>query len=197
MMKVLNATTGQLISHGQHGYIHSAAAVADGTLIYWNDYDAQIYAIGQGATSMTVNAPNAAVSVNQPIVISGTVTDVSAGSEQQAVKADYPNGLPVASDASMSDWMAHVYMQKAMPSNFTGVTVTVSIIDANGNYRTIGTTTTDSTGMYSISWKPDISRRLQSHRNIRRLRLILRNILNNLIRSRRSTSNNTTHSTAS
>ena len=43
----------------------------------------------------------------------------------------------------MSDWMAHVYMQQPLPSNVTGVTVTLSVLDANNNYRTIGTTTTD------------------------------------------------------
>jgi hypothetical protein len=157
MMKVLNATTGQLISQWPAWVYPLSAAVADGVLIYWNDYDAQVYAIGQGATQMTVNAPNSGVTVDQPIVIRGSVIDVSAGSQQEAVKANYANGLPVASDASMSEWMAHVYMQKSMPSNFTGVTVTVAVIDQNGNYRTIGTTTTDSTGMYSVSWKPDIA----------------------------------------
>lgn len=156
MMKVLNATTGQLISQWPAWVYPLSAAVADGVMIYWNDYDAQVYAIGQGATSMTVSAPDSGVTVDQPIVIRGSVLDVSAGSQQEAVKANYANGLPVASDASMSEWMAHVYMQKAMPTNFTGVTVTVAVIDANGNYRTIGTTTTDSTGKYSVSWKPDI-----------------------------------------
>ena len=34
--------------------------------------------------------------------------------------------------------------------------MTVDVVDSNGNYRNIGTTTTDATGIYSLSWKPDI-----------------------------------------
>jgi len=56
----------------------------------------------------------------------------------------------------MSDWMGYVYQQKPLPTNFTGVEVTISVFDSNGNYRTIGTTTTDATGTYSLSWLPDI-----------------------------------------
>ena len=36
-----------------------------------------------------------------------------------------------------------------------GVPVTLSVVDANGNYREIGTTTT-SDGFFTFSWKPDI-----------------------------------------
>jgi hypothetical protein len=44
-----------------------------------------------------------------------------------------------------------------MPTNTSGVPVTVSVIDQNGNYRQIGTTTSDSTGYYSFNWTPDIA----------------------------------------
>ena len=47
-------------------------------------------------------------------------------------------------------------MQQPKPNNATGVPVTISVVDANGNYREIGTTTTDATGFYSFQWKPDI-----------------------------------------
>ena len=30
------------------------------------------------------------------------------------------------------------------------------VLDANGNYRTIGTTTSDADGFYSYNWTPDI-----------------------------------------
>ena len=33
----------------------------------------------------------------------------------------------------------------------------INVIDANGNYRTIGTTTTDSSGTYGFTWMPDIT----------------------------------------
>ena len=38
----------------------------------------------------------------------------------------------------------------------TGVPITLSVLDANGNYRDIGTTTSDADGFFSLSWKPDI-----------------------------------------
>ena len=43
------------------------------------------------------------------------------------------------------------------PNNATGVPVTISVIDANGNFRKIGTTTSDATGFYSFQWIPDIA----------------------------------------
>jgi hypothetical protein len=48
-------------------------------------------------------------------------------------------------------------MQQAKPTNTTGVPVTLSVIDSNGNYRQIGTTTTDAAGYYSYPWTPDIT----------------------------------------
>lgn len=52
--------------------------------------------------------------------------------------------------------MAYVYQQQPLPSNFTGVPVTINVVDANGNFRTIGSATTDATGTYSFQWTPDI-----------------------------------------
>ncbi|KON31849.1 MAG: hypothetical protein AC479_08215 [miscellaneous Crenarchaeota group-6 archaeon AD8-1] len=37
-----------------------------------------------------------------------------------------------------------------------GVSVTLDVVDANGNFRNIGTATTDSSGFYSMHWQPDI-----------------------------------------
>jgi hypothetical protein len=83
--------------------------------------------------------------------------DVSAGTKQNAQAADFANGVPVASDDSMKDWMGYVYQQKPMPTTFKGVPVTVDVLDSNGNYRNIGTATTTSSGTYSLIWTPDIS----------------------------------------
>ena len=52
--------------------------------------------------------------------------------------------------------MEYVYMQKPRPTNATGVTSHLSVIDANGNQRDIGTTTLNADGFYSLNWKPDI-----------------------------------------
>ena len=42
-----------------------------------------------------------------------------------------------------------------MPTNFTGALVTISVLGSNGNYRTIGTATTDTSGAYNLAWAPD------------------------------------------
>ncbi len=57
----------------------------------------------------------------------------------------------------MKDWMGYVYQQKPLYDNFTGVDVTINVVDSNGNFRSIGSATTDEYGMYSLTWTPDIS----------------------------------------
>ena len=56
----------------------------------------------------------------------------------------------------MTAWMEFVYMQQPCPNNVTGVEVTIEVIDSNGNQRTIGTTTSDASGLFSLDWAPDI-----------------------------------------
>ena len=68
----------------------------------------------------------------------------------------FANGVPAVSDESQSDWMAYVYMGKPRPTNATGVTVDLSVVDANGNQRSIGTTQANADGFFSFDWKPDI-----------------------------------------
>ena len=43
-----------------------------------------------------------------------------------------------------------------MPSDTVGVDVTIDVIDSNGNFRNIGTATSDYSGFYSLDWAPDI-----------------------------------------
>ena len=52
--------------------------------------------------------------------------------------------------------MEYVYMQKPRPTDTTGVPITLSVVDSNGNYREIGTTTSDADGFFAFNWKPDI-----------------------------------------
>ena len=40
--------------------------------------------------------------------------------------------------------------------NTVGVPVTISVLDSNFNYRTIGTTTSDLYGSFGLTWTPDI-----------------------------------------
>ena len=82
--------------------------------------------------------------------------DIAAGTQQDEQAARFPHGVPAMSDASQGVWMEYVYMQKPKPADATGVPVSINVVDANGNYRNIGTTTSDSNGMFSFTWKPDI-----------------------------------------
>ena len=158
----LNATTGEEIYTmlgwaGQSGGPGAQTSVlAEGFLVYYNYYDNQIYSIGKGPSSITVTAPDVGIELGKSLVIRGTVTDTAAGTKQNEIATRFPNGVPAMSDDSMSAWMEYVYMQKPKPTDATGVPVTIDVIDANGNYRNIGTATSDSSGIFTFSWIPDI-----------------------------------------
>lgn len=151
----VNATSGTEIWRTTSFY-EGVTPVSDGILMALNGYDNQIYAYGMGPSKTTVTAPSVGVSTSTPITIRGTVTDISAGAQQQAVAANFPNGLPCVSDASQTGWMEYVYQQQSCPTNVTGVQVTINVLDSNGNYRTIGTTTSDGSGIFTFNWIPDI-----------------------------------------
>ena len=119
-----------------------------------NGYNNMIYSIGRGPSATTVEAPQTTITAASNVVIQGTVMDTCSGSQEPTVKADFPNGLPCVSDASMAPWMAYVYDQQIEPANFTGVTVTLTAIDPNGNYITLGSATTDVNGMFHYTWTP-------------------------------------------
>ena len=117
-------------------------------------YDNCIYAIGKGPSATTVSIQTTVITYGESMLIQGTVTDISAGTKEQATR--FPNGVPAVADASMSDWMLYVYKQFPRPTDVAGVEVTLSVLDANNNYREIGKTTSDSDGFYRLLWKPDI-----------------------------------------
>jgi hypothetical protein len=160
LCRAINATTGQEI-WTLNSYIGefggNSYAIADGYATWFNGLDNQIYSVGRGPSALTVSAPQTAVTQGSSLIISGTVIDVSAGTQQNEQASRFANGVPVSSDRSMKDWMGYVYQQKPQPTNFTGVDITVSIIDANGNYRVIGTAQTDLFGKYNLAWTPDIT----------------------------------------
>jgi hypothetical protein len=132
-------------------------AIADGFATFFNGYDNQIYSVGRGPSALAVEAPKASIELGRSLVISGSVFDVSAGTQQPEQKADFPNGVPAVSDDYMMEWMGYVYQQKPFPINCTGVPVTIDVMDSNGNYRNIGNTTTDASGAFSFQYTPDIS----------------------------------------
>jgi hypothetical protein len=152
----LNITNGQVVWSIDAFDVTTAPAISDGVMTTLNAYDNQIYAYGMGPSKTTVTAPDIGVTTSTPITITGTVMDISAGSQQNAVAANFPNGLPCVSDASMSQFMEAVYMQQPMPTNITGVPVTLTETDHNGNTYTIGTTTTNAMGVYGFVWTPPI-----------------------------------------
>ena len=156
-VRCLNATTGDVLWTMTGWAYPESFATADGVLIYWNNYDGSIYALGKGPSAMTVTAPDVSADLGSSITIKGTVTDISAGTNQAQQAARFPNGVPAVSDDSQSQWMEYVYMQKGRPTNTTGVPIELSVVDGNGNYRAIGTTTSDADGFFSFNWQPDIS----------------------------------------
>ena len=156
LIRCIDAFTGKEI-WTLTGYDAAYPAIADGYLAYLNIYDFQIYCVGKGPSQLTVSAPQAGIELGRSIVISGMVTDISAGTKQNEQAARFPNGVPAVSDESQKSWMEYVYMQKPKPTNATGVPVTLSVLDANGNYREIGNTTSNSDGFFTYNWIPDIT----------------------------------------
>jgi hypothetical protein len=152
----INATDGQPIWDSLSFNIISCPSVAEGTMLWFNGYDNQIYAYGKGPSALTITAPNVENDFGKSVVIRGSITDISAGVKQDVVASNFPNGLPCVSDASQSRFMEAIYQQQPMPTNLTGVPIVLSVLDSNGNFRTIGTTTSDGSGMFTCTWKPDI-----------------------------------------
>jgi hypothetical protein len=126
-------------------------AIADGYLTAVNSLDGQIYVFGKGPSATTVTAPDTEVTLGETIMIRGSVLDQSPGSV----------GTACVSEESMSAWMEYLHMQKPCPTTVIGVQVTIDVLDANGNYRNIGTATSDAAGNFGFAWKPDIPGQFQ------------------------------------
>jgi hypothetical protein len=118
--------------------------VADGIVVALNSYDGQVYAFGKGTSKTTVTAPQVGATVGSPVMISGSVTDQTVVSKDTAA----------ISDESQGPWMEYLHMQKVIPDNATGVTVTLTAIGPQQTSQTIGTATTDLAGNFGISWNP-------------------------------------------
>jgi hypothetical protein len=127
------------------------AVISDGILTSNNVLDMKIYTIGKGPTETTVQAPLTAVPLGTGVTIAGSVTDQSPGQKD----------TPAISEIDMSGWMEYLHMQKPMPANAKGVEVTLTAIDPNGNTQTVGTTTSDRSGNYGISWTPPVEGKYQ------------------------------------
>lgn len=150
-LHAVNATTGEGV--WSIAGVFQSPVIADGYLVSLNAYDNQLYCFGKGLSETTVAIQDDVVSFGDTILIKGTVTDQSPGDTCLGVPAA---GTPVIADKDMSAWMEYLYMQKPKPTNATGVPVKIEVIDSNNNLRTIGTTTSDDSGMFTLSWTPDI-----------------------------------------
>lgn len=156
----LNATTGEEIWRVDGLFRKTdwggSPIMGDSVIAMYNSYDQQIYAIGKGPSAITVSAGPKRIVLGDSIIVEGTVTDISPGTQQISNKLRFPNGVPAVSDASVGEWMKYVYAQFPRPTNTIGVEVTLHVLDSNDNYREIGKTTGNSDGYYNFQWTPDI-----------------------------------------
>ena len=103
-------------------------AVADGYLTASNTYDGYMYVFGKGISKTTVTSPDVAIPKGTSIVIKGTVLDQSPAQP----------GTPCVSKESMATQMEYLHMQHPIDGldhnlTMTGVPVTLTAIDPNGN----------------------------------------------------------------
>jgi hypothetical protein len=131
----------------------STPIIGDSTIAMYNEYDQRIYAIGTGASKTTVTIQNDVITQGNNVMITGRVTDVSPGTKDAGMELRFPDGVPVISDADMSDWMLYVYNQFEAPADVEGVQVFIKILDPNGEYYSTYVTT-DRNGMFSHMWNP-------------------------------------------
>ena len=126
--------------------------IADGYLVATNSYDGYKYVIGKGLSETTVTAPDIAVAKGTAVIIKGSVLDQSPAQP----------GTPCVSKNSMKTQMDYLHMQLPIDGIYhnvqmTGVPVTLTAIDPNGNAQEIGTATTNAYyGNYEMVWTPPI-----------------------------------------
>jgi hypothetical protein len=154
----LNLTTGERIwqINMRGTEWGSTMSMGDSILLRDNSYDQLVYAIGMGPSETTVTIQDNVIPLGSSVLVTGTVTDISAGTQDYAITARFPKGVPAVSDESMSPWMEYVYMQKERPTDTVGVQVELEAIDPNGEYAYLGTATTDTSGNYGFAFKPDV-----------------------------------------
>jgi hypothetical protein len=156
----LNATTGDVIFRVD-GLLRATVwggdpMIADSTIVLFNTYDNQIYAVGKGPSATTVAASPKVSTHGNKVLVEGLVTDVSPGTADSVVAMRFPNGVPAVSDESMGEWMKYVYAQFERPTDATGVEVVVSVIDPNNNSYEVGRTTSDGDGFFKLSFTPEV-----------------------------------------
>jgi outer membrane protein assembly factor BamB len=157
-MVCLNATTGEEIwtlswfNNWWGGHV----VIGDSVMAGLNGYDGRIYSIGKGPSATTVFATPKISVDGDSVMVEGTVMDISPGTEEYALTARFPNGVPAVADGNQTAWMEYVYMQYPRPTDVMGVEVTISVLDPNGNIYDVGTTTSDDSGTYCCQFTPAV-----------------------------------------
>ena len=155
-MLAINCTTGELVWSILGYSCRHVAALADSMMVRWNSYDKQIYTFGKGQTATTITASPKVSMHETAVLLEGMIIDESAGTKNSDRVARFPHGVPAVADDCMSPWMEYVYMQQPKPTNATGVEVTISVLDPNGNCYDVGTTTSTIDGFYKLSFTPSV-----------------------------------------
>ncbi|MCX8152966.1 MAG: hypothetical protein N3E52_00865, partial [Candidatus Bathyarchaeota archaeon] len=132
------------------------AVIGDSIIATMDTYDQRIYAIGKGPSKTTVTASPKVSTHGSKILVEGTVTDISPGTDDIVLRKRFPNGVPAVADESMSEWMLYVYKQFECPANVKGVEVVIEVLDPNGNYYEVARTTSDANGFYSATFTPPV-----------------------------------------
>ena len=153
----INATNGEGIwnitatqAGGGDGSRVFQGAIADGYIAISNAYDGCEYVFGKGQSATTIDGPKTEITLGQSAVLTGTVLDQSPGQP----------GTPCVSKESMTTQMEYLHMQYPIDGiwnniTMTGVPVTLTAIDDNGNPTNIGTTTTNAYyGTFELTWTP-------------------------------------------
>jgi hypothetical protein len=158
-MVCLNATTGEEIWRISWfgNWWGGTNVIGDSVMAGLNaGYDNRIYSFGQGASATTIEASPKVSTNGDKVLVEGYVNDIAPGLSQYDIAARFPNGVPAVSDESMTDFMQYVWMQYSRPTNTTGVPVTITVIDPNGNMYEVAQATSDANGFYSTNFTPEV-----------------------------------------
>ena len=129
--------------------------IGDSVMVTFDTYDNRLYAVGKGQSALTLVGPPATIQ-NTAVTLHGTLMDVSPGCSSDAnLQIRFPNGVPVVSDASMSDWMLYVWKNFERPADATGVTVKIEVVDPDNEYSEVGTTSSDAYGNWAFAFCPE------------------------------------------
>ena len=156
----LNATSGDVIWRVNGMFRQTrwggCAVMGDSIIATMDTYDQRIYAIGKGPSATAVTASPKISLHGSNVLVEGMVTDISAGTKDDALTARFPNGVPAVSDANMSAWMLYVYKQFEKPADTIGVEVIVSVLDPNTNCYEVARATTDESGYFGCTFEPEV-----------------------------------------